>query len=147
MSRILSSVLLVAPLVGCNPAVRTPQPAAQQVRTIENTPIDGIPIEQPPTTEPVQTTTASATTAAAGNEKGRDEGPGMKTGLPPINPKTLPFSPPIAMDPVDGAKIAITPSTPYVEYKGKYYYFGTRENERAFVADPEKYLHGQLVHF
>ncbi|MEO8382273.1 MAG: hypothetical protein ABI779_21610, partial [Acidobacteriota bacterium] len=37
----------------------------------------------------------------------------------------LPFSPAIAMDPIDGSKISIRAATPTHEYKGKIYYFST----------------------
>jgi YHS domain-containing protein len=51
----------------------------------------------------------------------------------------LPFSPPIAMDPVDGSKISIRASTPTFEYKEKIYYFSNVENKRIFIANPDQY--------
>src|SRR5690349_17630570 len=36
---------------------------------------------------------------------------------------SLPFSPAIAMDPLDGGKISIRATTPTFEYKGRVYYF------------------------
>ena len=51
----------------------------------------------------------------------------------------LPFSPAIAMDPIDGGKISIRATTPTFEYKGKIYYFSNEQNKRAFVANPEQY--------
>ncbi len=54
----------------------------------------------------------------------------------------LPFSPAIAMDPIDGSKISIRALTPTFEYKGKIYYFSSEENRRAFTANPEQYLKG-----
>ena len=51
----------------------------------------------------------------------------------------LPFSPAIAMDPVNGDKISIRANTPIVEYKGKLYYFTNEENKRIFGANPEQY--------
>jgi YHS domain-containing protein len=54
----------------------------------------------------------------------------------------LPFSPAIAMDPIDGGKISIRALTPTFDYKGKIYYFSTEENKRAFAANPEQYLKG-----
>ena len=51
----------------------------------------------------------------------------------------LPFSPAIAMDPVNGDKISIRASTPTLDYKGRYYYFTNEENKRVFVANPDQY--------
>lgn len=51
----------------------------------------------------------------------------------------LPFSPAIAMDPIDGGKISIRAATPTFEYKGKIYYFSSEDNKRTFVASPEQY--------
>jgi YHS domain-containing protein len=53
---------------------------------------------------------------------------------------SLPFSPAIAMDAIDGSKISIRATTPTFEYKGKTYYFASEENKRAFVASPEQYV-------
>ena len=52
---------------------------------------------------------------------------------------SLPFSPAIAMDAIDGSKISIRATTPTFEYKGKIYYFSSEENKRTFVAAPEQY--------
>lgn len=52
---------------------------------------------------------------------------------------SLPFSPAIAMDAIDGSKISIRATTPTFEYKGKIYYFSSEENKRTFVASPEQY--------
>jgi len=54
----------------------------------------------------------------------------------------LPFSPAIAMDPIDGSKISIRATTPTFEYKGKIYYFSTEASKRMFAANPEAYLKG-----
>ena len=55
---------------------------------------------------------------------------------------SLPFTPAIAMDPIDGGKISITATTPTFEYKGKIYYFTNETNRAAFAANPEQYLKG-----
>jgi YHS domain-containing protein len=55
---------------------------------------------------------------------------------------SLPFSPAIAMDPLDGGKISIRATTPTFEYKGKVYYFSSEENKKLFAANPEQYLKG-----
>lgn len=54
----------------------------------------------------------------------------------------LPFSPAIAMDPIDGSKISIRASTPTFEYKGKIYYFANEGNKRIFAANPDGILKG-----
>ncbi len=58
---------------------------------------------------------------------------------------SLPFSPAIAMDPIDGSKISIRATTPTFEYKGKIYYFSSEENRRNFVANPEAQLKGGMM--
>ena len=58
---------------------------------------------------------------------------------------SLPFSPAIAMDPIDGSKISIRAATPIFEYKGKIYYFSTEENKRQFASNPEAILKGGLM--
>ena len=50
---------------------------------------------------------------------------------------SLPFSPAIAMDPIDGSKISIRASTPTTEYKNKIYYFSNETNKRTFLSNPE----------
>ena len=57
----------------------------------------------------------------------------------------LPFTPAIAMDPVDGDKISIRASTPMLEYKGKFYYFSNEANRQTFRANPEPYLTGKFT--
>jgi YHS domain-containing protein len=54
----------------------------------------------------------------------------------------LPFSPAIAMDPVDGSKISIRATTPTFEYKNKIYYFSTEKNKQIFAGNPEEALKG-----
>lgn len=55
---------------------------------------------------------------------------------------SLPFSPAIAMDPIDGGKISIRATTPTFEYKGKIYYFSNEASKQLFAASPETYLKG-----
>jgi len=57
----------------------------------------------------------------------------------------LPFSPAIAMDPIDGSKISIRATTPIYEYEKKIYYFSSEENKRRFAADPQAILKGGLM--
>lgn len=58
---------------------------------------------------------------------------------------SLPFTPAIAMDPVDGDKISIRATTPMFEYKGKIYYFTNEANRRTFMAGPEQFLKGGMM--
>ncbi len=58
---------------------------------------------------------------------------------------SLPFSPAIAMDPIDGSKISIRATTPTYEYKGKIYYFSTEANRDQFKANPEAGLKGGMM--
>lgn len=58
---------------------------------------------------------------------------------------SLPFTPAIAMDPVDGEKLSIRATTPMLEHKGKYYYFSSQENLNAFKANPQSYLTGKFT--
>ncbi|HUP61574.1 MAG TPA: hypothetical protein VNA69_14265 [Thermoanaerobaculia bacterium] len=57
----------------------------------------------------------------------------------------LPFSPAIAMDPIDGSKISIRATTPTFEYKGKIYYFSNEANRRMFMGNPEVALKGGFM--
>lgn len=57
----------------------------------------------------------------------------------------LPFSPAIAMDPIDGSKISITATTPTWEYKSKIYYFSNEANRRTFMANPDHALKGGFM--
>lgn len=58
----------------------------------------------------------------------------------------LPFTPAIAMDPVDGSKVSIRATTPTLEYKNRIYYFSTEANRRSFSANPEQYVRGTFAH-
>ena len=58
---------------------------------------------------------------------------------------SLPFTPAIAMDPIDGSKISIRATTPTYEYKGKIYYFQNEANKQVFVGSPEQALKGGFM--
>ena len=58
---------------------------------------------------------------------------------------SLPFTPAIAMDPIDGSKISIHATTPTFEYKGKVYYFSNEVNRRLFMGNPESALKGGFM--
>jgi YHS domain-containing protein len=57
----------------------------------------------------------------------------------------LPFSPAIAMDPIDGSKISIRATTPMLQYKGKIYYFSSEANLSQFKANPEAQLKSGMM--
>jgi len=59
---------------------------------------------------------------------------------------SLPFSPAIAMDPIDGSKVSILARTPTFESKGHIYYFSTEANKRTFMSNPEQYMKGTFSH-
>jgi YHS domain-containing protein len=58
---------------------------------------------------------------------------------------SLPFTPAIAMDPIDGSKISIRATTPTFEYKGKIYYFSSEENRNLFKSNPDFQLKGGMM--
>ena len=58
---------------------------------------------------------------------------------------SLPFTPAIAMDPIDGDKLSIRAATPKMEYKGKIYYFSSEANLNTFKANPDAYLTGKFT--
>jgi YHS domain-containing protein len=137
---LIATVLLTAACARSN----AQQPATQQavsteVRTIESVDprpqvIDPPPMLQDeapppkPKAQPWETTTPIILTPE--DEKLR---------------AALPFSPAIAMDPVDGSKISIRATTPTIEYKGKIYYFSNEANRRAFAANPEEAIKGGMM--
>ena len=57
---------------------------------------------------------------------------------------SLPFTPAIAMDPIDGSKLSIRAATPMLEYKGRIYYFSSEANKRTFQSNPAAYLTGRF---
>ena len=58
---------------------------------------------------------------------------------------SLPFTPAIAMDPIDGSKISIRAATPTLDYKGRIYYFSSEANKKSFMANPAAYLTGRFT--
>ena len=127
--------------IACDSA--TPSSSAQsaqaEVRTINNTP------PRPATLEPPQQL--------------QDEAPPPKPKALPWETPTpiafspedeklrasLPFTPAIGMDPVDGSKISIRSTTPMVDYKGRVYYFSSEANRRTFMANPAPFLTGRFT--
>ena len=91
-----------------------------------------------------------ATTTAGEPAKGT-----QPAGTPPppatedeMKAKTnLPFTPLIAMDPVDGSKVSITVDTPVFSYKDRWYYFSSAANKATFRANPDVYSTGRLASY
>lgn len=139
MRRLLPLTLLPLALAtaACDSATSPAQPA--QMQTINNVRPAPSPLDPPPMLQ--------------------DEAPPPKPKAVPFQTQTpivfspedekvraaLPFSPAIAMDPIDGGKISIRATTPTFEYKGKIYYFSNEENRKLFSANPEQYLKGGFL--
>jgi len=136
MSR-LPLVLLVAALA-CRQAApqhaTSTQSAHNEMRTVES--VDpGPPVVDPPP--------MLSDEAPPPKPKGMPWEPPTPVIMTPDDEKVraaLPFSPAIAMDPIDGGKISIRAATPKFEYKNKIYYFSNEENRRAFAANPDQFL-------
>lgn len=110
------------------------------MRTINSTPPRPAPLEQPPMLQ--------------------DEAPPPKPKVMPWETPTpivfspedeklraeLPFSPAIAMDPIDGSKISMRATTPTFQFKNKIYYFSSEANRRTFMSNPEQYLKTGMTH-
>ena len=138
MRRLLVLAALAALACDSTPARRAPAQQAE-IRTISNTPPRPARLEPPPMLT--------------------DEAPPPKPKVMPweapkaivFSPEdeklrgSLPFTPAIAMDPVNGNKISIRATTPTFEYKGKDYYFEDEANKRTFMANPEPYLTGKFT--
>ena len=127
-----SVILLAFAFVACDSAPRPSQTASAQVQTIHSLPAQPAQLNPPPML--------------------LDEAPPPKPkplhqwDIPepiifsPEDEKLragLPFTPAIAMDPIDGSKISIRAATPTFEYKGKIYYFSTEANKQQFASNPE----------
>jgi YHS domain-containing protein len=144
MRQALTFALCLVTVYGCRQAPKraaaAPAPKVSEMRTIDN--IDPRPIVNDP--PPVL----------------RDEAaPPKPTGQPwevkqpvPLTPEdekvraALPFTPAIAMDPIDGSKISILAHTPTLEYKGHIYYFSSDANKKLFASAPDQYMKGAFSH-
>jgi YHS domain-containing protein len=139
---VVFALALVAGSAACaqqsQPAPGAVAPAPMQ--TIENTPIETIPVEPPPQITDLQAEPKLRDPYATEADK-RAAAEDLKKQV------ALPFSPAIAMDPVDGAKVSIRSDTPILEYKNKIYYFASAANRAAFRANPEQYIKGGLSRY
>jgi YHS domain-containing protein len=143
MRRAFLLLAMTAVLVGCS---RKAQPAGAQskpkaeMRTIDSSDLRPVTIDPPPmlTDEapPVKTVTGLA----------QADAPPPPTPADEALRASLPFTPAIAMDPIDGSKISIRASIPTVEYKNKLYYFANEDHKREFLANPEQYTKGLFSH-
>ena len=132
---LLATIALVA---GCSDGPPA-QNAEAQMRTINSTPPRPAPLEQPPMLQ--------------------DEAPPPKPKAMPWETPTpivfsaedeklrasLPFSPAIGMDPIDGSKISIRATTPTFQYKNKMYYFTDEAHRHEFMANPEQYAKSPMM--
>jgi len=138
MRRILI-ILATVVLVSCSDGPSSQQTSAQraELRTIDSVPqkpavLDPPPMlsDEAPPPKPKALETSTANALSAEDEQVR---------------ASLPFSPAIAMDPIDGSKISIRANTPKLEYKGKIYYFSSEANKHTFGSNPELALKGGFM--
>ena len=140
MSRFLTALIAAFALAACDAAPPPSRQVTAGVATINSVPPRPAPLEPPPMLQ--------------------DEAPPPKPKplhqwdrpepiiFSPEDEKlraSLPFTPAIAMDPIDGSKISIRAATPTFEYKGKIYYFSSEANRRTFIASPDAYLIGKFT--
>ena len=144
MNRPLLIVLLAAALaVGCSRKAKTAEARPRtiaEMRTIDSANVRPAPIDPPPML------TDEAPPLKPLNNVAQADAPPPPTPQDEALRASLPFSPAIAMDAVDGSKISIRASTPTVEYKNKLYYFSSEDHKRTFQANPEQYTKGLFSH-
>jgi len=139
---IVTAMMLAALAAGCGgkpKSAAAPKPKSE-MRTIDSSDLRPVKIDPPPmlTDEapPIKTVTGLA----------QADAPPPPTAADEALRASLPFTPAIAMDPVDGSKISIRASIPTVEYKNKLYYFANEDHKRTFMANPEQYTKGLFSH-
>ncbi len=150
MNRSLIAILALAAAfltAGCADDSAADGEAPLQISTIENSPTELRPVRKPPMIE--------FDHGPAPALEGEEESPApeaAKGGEPEESQaaqwtQNLPFSPKIAMDPVDGSKLSIRRATPVAEYKGRVYYFSTEANKREFIRSPDDFLSGAFASY
>jgi Uncharacterized conserved protein len=144
MNRTLIIVLLAAlAAAGCGDGsrARVAQPKTNtEMQTIDSANVRPAPLDAPPMLTDEAPPPKTATNLA------RTDAPPPPTAQDEALRASLPFSPAIAMDAIDGSKISIRASTATVEYKNKLYYFSSEDHKRQFLADPEQYTKGLFSH-
>jgi len=145
MNRGLILVCLAAILgLGCEskkpaPAAARPQ-GNSEMRTIDSVALHPAPVDPPPML------TDEAPPVKKIDNVAKADAPPPPTAQDEALRSSLPFTPAIAMDPIDGSKISIRASLPTVEYKNKLYYFASEDHKRTFTANPEQYTKGLFSH-
>jgi YHS domain-containing protein len=142
MRTIVIAMMLAALAANCGgkpKSAAAPKPKSE-MRTIDSSDLHPATVDPPPmlTDEapPLKTVTGLA----------QADAPPPPTAADEALRASLPFTPAIAMDPVDGSKISIRASIPTVEYKNKLYYFANEDHKRTFMANPEQYTKGLFSH-
>jgi len=139
---LLVVTLLAASIASCRkaaPATARSQ-ANAEVRTIDSANLQPAAIDPPPMLTDEAPPLKPVTNVA------QADAPPPPTPQDEALRASLPFSPAIAMDPIDGSKISIRASIPTMEYKNKLYYFSSEEHKRAFAANPEQFTKGLFSH-
>lgn len=147
------SVLLVtlAGTAACGLEAEQPQQPVE-MRTINNTPLQPLPPEPSPELDgyipevPLPLAQDQPLPADGSEIDPANDTAAMERQME-SRAIRLPFAPAIAMDPVDGQKVSITPETPTVEYKGRIYYFNSNANRSTFMAGPDPFLTGALASY
>ncbi len=115
--------------------------SATDMQTMDNADMRPTVMDPPP-----MLTEVGAPTPKLKIDVARPDAPPPPTAADEALRASLPFTPAIAMDPVDGSKISIRTSTPMYEYKGRIFYFSSDEKKRTFAASPETYTKGLFSH-
>lgn len=141
---ILAVVLLAFLLAGCTGDTAANESEGVEITTIENHPTALKTIGKPQMIEFDGGPAPAALGETADTEEPSDEDEPLPNSEEESSQWTenLPFSPKIAMDPVDGSKISIQRLTPTAEYKGRVYYFSSEGNRSEFIRNPDDYLSG-----
>ncbi|MEA2325928.1 MAG: hypothetical protein QOE68_887 [Thermoanaerobaculia bacterium] len=141
MNRTIVMMMMAATLSCSGKPKSTAEPKPKsEMRTIDSSDLRPVTVDPPPmlTDEapPIKTVTGLA----------QADAPPPPTAADEALRASLPFTPAIAMDPIDGSKISIRASIPTVEYKNKLYYFANEDHKRTFMANPEQYTKGLFSH-
>jgi YHS domain-containing protein len=140
----LCTLLTVALFEGCTRSTAAPRQdvAATDIQNIDTTPAKPAVLDPPP-----------VLTDEAGSAPKPKPDPASTTTTPvaalpedEAMRASLPYSPAIGLDPVNGMKISLKANTPFVEYKNHLYYFTAEDTKKTFLANPEQYTKGIFAH-